>query len=57
MTHLNFFSVTEILHESSRSEFSEKTSAPIFSLSDAGNNTSGPLNRISLLELPLLAIL
>ena len=60
MTFLTIFGVTEILcslklvlevktgkeiPESSRSEFSETFSANNFALSDAEDNTSGPLNR------------
>ena len=60
MTFLTILGVTEILcsfklvlegktgketPESSRLEFKEKFSAKNFALSDAENNTSGPLNR------------
>ena len=40
--------------ESSNLEFLEKFSAKIFALSDAEDNTSGPLNRGSIADLPLL---
>ena len=40
--------------ESSRLEFKEKFSANIFALSDAEDNTSRPLNRGSITNLPLL---
>ena len=43
----------EIL-ESSRLEFSEKLLANTFALSDAKDNTSGPLNRAGIADLPLL---
>ena len=44
------------LPESSRLEFLEKFSANIFALSDAEDNTSGPLNRRVIADLPLLRI-
>ena len=44
-------------HESSRLEFSEKFSANNFALSDAEDNTSGPLNRGGIADLPLLRTL
>ena len=40
--------------ESSRLEFLEKFSANNFALSDAEGNTSGPLNRGGIADLPLL---
>ena len=43
--------------ESSRLEFKEKFSANNFSLSDAEENTSGPLNRGGIADLPLLRTL
>ena len=43
--------------ESSRLEFTEKFSANNFALSDAEDNTSGPLNRGSIADLPLLRTL
>ena len=46
----------EIL-ESSRLEFLEKFSANNFALSDAEENTSGPLNRRDIADLPLLRTL
>ena len=45
------------IHESSRLEFFEKFSANSFALSDAGTNTSGPLNRGGITDLPLLRTL
>ena len=39
--------------ESSRLEFLEKSSANNFALSDAKNNTTGPLNRGGISYLPL----
>ena len=69
MTFLTILRVTEILRsfrlvlegktgkeipESSRLEFSEKFSANNFALSDAEDNTSGPLNRGGIADLPLL---
>ena len=39
--------------ESSRSEFLEKLLANNFALSDAEDNTSGPLNRGKIADLPL----
>ena len=42
------------IHESSRLEFLEKFSANNFALSDAEDKTSGPLNRGSIADLPLL---
>ena len=43
--------------ESSRLEFIEKFSANSFALSDAEDNTSGPLNRGGIADLPLLRTL
>ena len=43
--------------ESSRLEFKEKFSANNFALSDAEDNTSGPLNRGGIADLPLLRTL
>ena len=43
--------------ESSRLKFKEKFSANNFALSDAEDNTSGPLNRGGIAELPLLRTL
>ena len=43
--------------ESSRLEFSEKFLASNFALSDAEDNTSGPLNRGGVADLPLLRTL
>ena len=43
--------------ESSRLEFKEKFSANNFALSDAEVNTSGPLNRGGIADLPLLRTL
>ena len=69
MTFLTILEVTEILcsfklvlegetgkeiPESSRSEFLEKFSANNFALSDAEDNTSGPMNRGGIADLPLL---
>ena len=68
MTFLTIFGVTEILcnfklvlegktgkeiPESSRLEFIEKFSGNNFALSDAEDNTSGPLNRGGVADLPL----
>ena len=72
MTFLIILEVTEILcsfklvlegktgkeiPESSRLEFLEKFSANNFALSDAEGNSSGPLNRGDLADLPLLRTL
>ena len=72
MTLLTILGVTEILcsfrlvlegktgkeiTESSRLEFLEKFSANNFALSDAEDNTSGPLNRGGIADLPLLRTL
>ena len=72
MTLLTILEVTEILcsfrlvlekktgkktPESSRLEFSEKFSTNNFALSDAEDNTSGPLNRGGIADLPLLRTL
>ena len=72
MTFLTILGVTEILcsfklvlegktgkeiPESSRLEFLEKSSANNFALSDAEDNTSGPLNRGGIADLPLLRTL
>ena len=43
--------------ESSRLEFSKKFSANNFALSDAEDNTSGPLHRGGITDLPLLGTL
>ena len=43
--------------ESSRLEFLEKFSTNNFALSDAEDNTSGPLNREGIADLPLLRTL
>ena len=43
--------------ESSRLKFLEKFSANNFALSDAEDNTSGPLNRGGIADLPLLRTL
>ena len=72
MTFLTILEVTEMLcsirllldgktgkeiPESSRLEFREKFSANNFVLPDAENNTSGPLNRGGIADLPLLRTL
>ena len=72
MTFLTIVEITEILcsfklvlegktvkeiPESSRLEFLEKFSANNFALSDAEDNTSGPLNRGGIADLPLLRTL
>ena len=72
MTFLTTFRVTEILCsfklaleaktgkeilESSRLEFLEKFSADNYALSAAEDNTSGPLNRGDIEDLPLLRTL
>ena len=72
MTFLTIWEVTEIfcsfklvlegkagkvIPESSRLEFIEKFSANNFALSDAEDKTSGPLNRGSIADLPLLRTL
>ena len=72
MTFLIILGVTEILYsfklvlegktgkeipESSRLEFIEKFSANNFALSDAEDNTSGPLNRVGMADSPLLRTL
>ena len=72
MTFLPILAVTQILcsfrlvlegktgnkiPESSRLEFSEKFLANNFALPDAEDNTSGPLNRGSTADLPLLRTL
>ena len=72
MTFLTILGVTEIIcsfrlvlegktgkeiPESSRLEFLEKFSASNFTLSDAKDNTSGPLNRGGIADLPLLKTL
>ena len=72
MTFLAILEVTEILcsfrlllegktgkeiPKSSRLEFLEKFSANNFALSDAGDNTSSPLNRAGMADLPLLRTL
>ena len=72
MTFLTILGVTEILcnfklvlegktgkeiPESSRLQFLEKFSANNFALSDAEDNTSGPLNRGGIANLPLLRTL
>ena len=43
--------------EPSRLEFFQKFSANNFALSDAEDNTSGPLNRRGIADLPLLRVL
>ena len=45
------------ISESSRFEFLEKFLANSFALSDAEDNTSGPLNRGGIVDLPLLRTL
>ena len=72
MTFLAILGITEILcsfklvlegetgkeiTESSRLEFLEKFSANYFALSDAEGNTSAPLNREGIADLPLLRAL
>ena len=71
MTFLTILRVTEICSfklvlqgktgketpESSRLEFLEKFPANNFALSDAEDNTSGPLNREGIADLPLLRTL
>ena len=72
MTFLAILGVTEILcsfrlvlegktgkdiPESLRLEFLEKFSANNFALSDAGDNTFGPLNRVGIADLPLFRTL
>ena len=72
MTFLTVLGVTEILYtfklvlerktgkvipKSSRLEFLEKFSASNFALSDAEDNTSGPLNSRGIEDLPLLRTL
>ena len=72
MTFLNILGVEKILYsfrlvleektrkeipESSRLEFLEKFSANNFALSDAEDNTSRPLNREGIVDLPLLRTL
>ena len=71
MTFLTILGVTEIcsfrlvlegktgkeIPESSKLEFLEKFSANNFALSDAKDNTSGPLNRGGIADLPLLRTL
>ena len=72
MTILTILGVTEILcsfklvlegktgketPESSRLEFKEKLLANNFALSDAEDNTSNPLNRGGIADLPLLRTL
>ena len=72
MTFLTILGVTEILcsfklvigrktgkemPESSKLKFLEEFSANNFALSDAEDNTSGPLNRGVIADLPLLRIL
>ena len=47
----------EEIPESSRLEFLEKFSAHNFALSNAEDNTSGPLNRGGIVDLPLLRML
>ena len=46
----------KVTPESSRLKFLEKFSANIFALSDAEDNTSGPLNRRVIADSPLLRI-
>ena len=72
MTFLTILGVTEILcsfklvlegktgkeiTESSRLQFIEKFSANNFALSDAEDNTSGPLNRGGIAHLPIRKLL
>ena len=72
MTFLTFLEVTEILYSfrlvlerktgkeipnSSRLEFLEKFLANNFAISDAEDNTFGPLNRGDIADLPLLETL
>ena len=72
MTFLTILGLTEILcsfklvlerktgketPESSRLEFKEKSLANNFALSDAEDNTSGPLNGGGIADLPLLRTL
>ena len=72
MTFLTIFGVMDILcsfrlvlewetgkeiSQSSKFEISEKFLANNFSLSDAKDNTSGPLNRRGIVDLPLLRTL
>ena len=72
MTFLTIYGVTEIfcsfrlvlerktckeIPESSRLEFLKKLSANNFALLDAEDNTSGPLNRGGIADLPLLRTL
>ena len=45
------------IHESSRLEFLEKLSVNNFALSGVKDNTSGPLNRGGIADLPLLRTL
>ena len=45
------------ISQSSRLEFIDKFSANNFALSDAEDNTSGPLNRGGIADLPLLRTL
>ena len=47
----------EEIPESSRLQFLEKFSGNNFALSDAEDNTSGPLNRVGIADLPLLRTL
>ena len=47
----------EVMIESSRLEFLGKYSANNFALSDAEDNTSGPLNTEGIVDLPLLRTL
>ena len=49
--------ISKAIPESSRLEFLEKFSANNFALSDAEDNTSGPLNRGGIADLPLLRTL
>ena len=62
MAFLTILGVMEILcsfrlPESSRLDFLEKFLANNFGLSDAEDNTSGPLNRGGITDLPLLRTL
>ena len=49
--------IDQEIPESSRLEFFEKFSGNNFALSDAEDNTSGPLNRGGIADLPLLRTL
>ena len=53
----SFRLVLELIPDSSRFEFLEKFLANNFALSDAEDNTSGPMNRRGIADLPLLRTL